>query len=97
MAARGIIKKPLITERSMQLVKKNQFTFIVAMGTTKEMIKNAIQSAFKVDVVAVDTAIQKGKTKRVGKKREMKDLSAIKKAIVTVKEGQKIDIFDLGV
>ncbi len=92
-----IIRRPIITERSMQLAKENKFSFVVARSATKEMIKNAISKTFKVDVIGVDVTVQKGKTKRFGNKREERRLTAEKKAIVTVKSGQKIDIFDLGV
>lgn len=97
MVMGSVIRKPIITERSMQLAKENKFSFVVARSANKEMIKKAISKAFKVDVIGVDVTIQKGKTKRFGNKREERRVSALKKAVVTVKEGQKIDIFDLGV
>lgn len=92
-----VIKKPIITERSMALVKGNQFSFLVDMKAGKEDIKKAIEKTFKVSVTGVDTIVQKGKTKRVGARRTEKALGSFKKAIVTVKSGEKIDIFDLGV
>jgi len=97
MANGQIIRKPIITERSMQLAKTGKFSFIVARGATKVMIKDAATKMFKVDVIGVDTTIQKGKMKRFGSKREERAVPVLKKAVITLKEGQKIDIFDLGV
>ena len=68
----------------------NQVVFKVAMWATKPQIKQAVEALFKVDVKAVNTLIQKGKTKRfqgqVGKRNNTK------KAIVTLAEGQSIDV-----
>lgn len=88
---------PIITERSLALAKQGKFSFLVALDADKASIKKAIKDAFKVDVIGVDTIIQKGKTKRIGMKRVEKKLAKTKKAVVTLKSGQKIDIFDLGV
>lgn len=92
-----VIISPIITERSMALVKQGKFSFRVARNVDKQAIKKAIRDAFKVDVVSVETTTQKGKTQRVGIRRVEKRLQPTKKAVVTLKEGQKIDIFDLGV
>ncbi|HVZ58281.1 MAG TPA: 50S ribosomal protein L23 [Patescibacteria group bacterium] len=94
---RSIIISPLITERSMALVKQGKFSFNVAKNADKGEIKRAVKAMFNVDVVSVDTVTQKGKTQRVGMRRMEKNVPSNKKAIVTLKEGQKIDIFDLGV
>ncbi len=63
----------------------------------KEQKKQEIEEIFKVAVVSVDTRIQKGRTQRVGIRRTVRKLTPTKKAVVTLKDGQKIDIFDLGV
>lgn len=93
----SVILSPIITERSMALVKQNKFSFLVNPKAKKETIKKAIERAFKVSVTDIETNTQKGKTKRVGMRRTEKQLQPFKKAVVTLKEGQKIDIFDLGV
>ena len=92
-----VIQKPLITEKSMGIAKNGKFSFLVAKDADKDMIKKAVENQFKVNVVSVETTVQKGKTKRVGMRRMEKILTPVKKAIVTLKEGQKIDMFDLGV
>lgn len=94
---RSVLIAPVITERSMAFVKQGKFSFTVASTANKESIRKAINTQFGVDVVSIETTIQKGRTKRVGVRRAEKSLSPLKKAIVTLKTGQKIDIFDLGV
>jgi large subunit ribosomal protein L23 len=81
----------------MALAKQNKFTFLVAPAAKKETIRKAIEDTFKVSVTGIETNTQKGKSKRVGMRRTEKHLQPFKKAVVTLKEGQKIDMFDLGV
>lgn len=91
-----VIVKPVITERSMDAVSKGKFTFAVALRADKNAIKQAVERAFKVEVVSVATRVIKGKKKRVGMRRSEVLQSPIKKATVTVKPGQKIDVFEAG-
>ncbi|HEY2048985.1 MAG TPA: 50S ribosomal protein L23 [Caulobacteraceae bacterium] len=84
------ILAPLITEKATQLSDQNKLVFKVALDATKEEIAAAVEELFKVNVVKVNTLIQKGKTKRFrGRPGRRSD---IKKAIVTLREGQSIDI-----
>jgi large subunit ribosomal protein L23 len=84
------ILAPLITEKSTLLSEQNKVVFKVADTATKDEIAAAVESLFKVNVVKVNTLIQKGKTKRFrGIKGRRND---IKKAIVTLAEGQSIDV-----
>lgn len=92
-----IIKRPIISEKSMAAAKNGKFSFIVASDADKIEIKSAVEAQFNVTVTAVETIMQKGKTKRVGLRRMEKNVAPVKKAYVTLKEGQKIDMFDLGV
>lgn len=92
-----VIRRPVITEKSMEAAKKGKFSFLVARDADKDIIKKAVEDQFKVEVISVETTVQKGKTKRVGMRRMEKTMNPIKKAVVTLKEGQKIDMFDLGV
>lgn len=91
-----VVIKPVITEKSLTDAKNGKFTFIVAKNSTKTDIKKAVADQFKVKVIAIATVMVKGKTKRVGKRRAEKVLSPIKKAIVELEKGQKIDLFDVG-
>lgn len=88
---RDILKKPLITEKSMDLVGENKYTFIVDLNSNKIEIKRAVEELFKVKVDKVHTLRYKGKVKRV--RGRIGRTSAYKKAIVTLKEG-KIEIFE---
>lgn len=92
-----VIKKPHITEKSMRLVAENKYTFLVNLGADKKIIKKAIEKAFKVNVLGVKTIKIKGKKRRVGRfRRKEKKMPDIKKAIVQLKKGQKIDVFETG-
>jgi large subunit ribosomal protein L23 len=96
MNVNSVVIRPLITEQSMEMAGKGRFTFAVARFADKGSIKRAIEDKFGVDVVSIGTRVVKGKTKRVGIRRAEINETIWKKAIVTVKEGQKISIFDLG-
>ena len=85
-----VIRAPLVTEKSTMLSENNQVMFKVAMTATKPDIKEAVERLFNVKVLAVNTLIRKGKNKRF---RSVKgQQSDFKKAIVTLEEGQTIDI-----
>ena len=88
--AYDLIKKPIVTEKSSLLSENNQVIFEVKVTATKLEIKKAIESLYSVKVKAVNTLRVKGKVKRfrgiVGKRAE------IKKAIVSLADGQSIDI-----
>ena len=84
------ILAPMITEKATVLSEHNKVVFRVAMDSTKEQIAEAVEELFKVKVTKVNTLIQKGKTKRFrGRPGRRID---VKKAIVTLQEGQSIDI-----
>lgn len=90
------IIKPVISEKSMNHVKKGKFTFVVARTAGKEEIKKEIENKFKVKVVSVATSITKGKTKRFGARRLETAMPSYKKVTVKLEAGQKIDLFDIG-
>ena len=84
------ILAPVITEKATVLTEQNKVVFRVAMDATKDEIAAAVEELFKVRVVKVNTLITKGKTKRFrGIKGRRSD---VKKAVVTLAEGQSIDI-----
>jgi len=85
-----VIVSPAITEKSTMLGENNQVVFNVARSATKPEIKAAVEALFKVKVEAVNTQNRKGKTKRFrGVKGRTSD---VKKAIVTLAEGQSVDV-----
>jgi len=85
-----VIVAPHITEKSTLVSEANAVVFKVANDATKPQIKAAVEAIFGVGVTAVNTLVQKGKTKRwKGKPYTRSD---IKKAIVTLKDGDSIDV-----
>lgn len=89
-----IIKKPIITEKSLEAVKLNRYTFAVDKKANKHQIKKAVESYFKVDVVRVSTSTTKGIIKRTGRRRLPRKQPDLKKAIIEIKAGQKITSFE---
>ena len=81
---------PIITEKSTLVAEDNKVIFRVALNATKPEIKQAVENLFKVDVTAVNTIRVKGKTKRF--RGMLGRRSDYKKAIVTLKDGQSVDI-----
>lgn len=90
--ARDIIIKPVVTEKSVDLMAENKYCFKVASHANKIDVKRAIEEIFKVRVINVHTMNVKGKKKRVG--RHLGMTSGYKKAIVTLAEGDTIEIFE---
>ena len=85
----NIIKKPMMTEKTTNLNQYNQYSFVVSMDSTTYEIKKAIEKIFKVKVTKVNTSIMRGKQKSFkGNSGYKKD---IKKAVVTLDEGNTID------
>jgi large subunit ribosomal protein L23 len=87
---------PIITEKSMEAADKGKFSFKVSKSADKKTIKKTVAEKFKVDVVSISTANVKGKKRRFGAKRKEVALPSFKKAIVRLKAGQKIAMFDAG-
>jgi large subunit ribosomal protein L23 len=85
-----VVLAPVITEKSTMLSEHNAVVFKVANDATKPQIKAAVEALFKVQVTGVNTLNQKGKTKRW--KGRPYTRSDVKKAIVTLAEGQSIDV-----
>ena len=85
-----IILSPVVTEKSTNLNALNKLTFKVAKDANKNTIKKSIEKLYKVEVIKINTILSKPKIKivrgKIGKK------TGYKKAIVTLKEGQTIDV-----
>ena len=90
----NVIKRPVITEKASKLNTLRQYVFEVEPNSNKIQIKSAIESMFSVDIVGLRTVRVKGKAKsRFTKKGLMRGKSALrKKAYITLKEGQTLDI-----
>ena len=87
-----ILRRPLITEKSNVLQAQGKYAFEVDRGASKPQIKQAVQKAFKVEVTAVNVVIVPGKRRRLG--RRQLPAKPWKKAIVTLKPGDKIELFE---
>lgn len=89
----AIIRRPIITEKSTSLKDEhNQVVFEVHLDANKSEIKKAVEKLFKVSVLNVHTQNRQGKRKRLGKTVGRR--KNWKKAIVTLKEGQRVDFFE---
>jgi large subunit ribosomal protein L23 len=88
---RDVLLKPVISEKSYSLLDENKYTFIVSPDANKTQIKQAVEAVFSVKVTSVNTLNRQGKRKRTrtgfGKRKDTK------RAIVTLAEGNRIDIF----
>jgi large subunit ribosomal protein L23 len=90
LRAYDVIRSPVITEKSTNASELSKVVFNVAKNATKGEIKAAVEQLFKVKVTAVNTLVRKGKERRFrGIKGRTSD---VKKAIVTLQEGQSIDV-----
>ena len=85
-----VIRKPIITEKATMTSENNAVVFEVAMGSNKPMIKEAVEALFGVKVKAVNTTITKGKVIRF--RGQMGTRRDVKKAYVTLEEGNTIDV-----
>ncbi len=91
----NVIKGPVITEKLDKAREKlRQYSFLVDRAATKHEVAHAVSALFKVTVEGVRTNIVRGKIKRVGK--SMGKRPNFKKAIVTLKVGDKIELFEGG-
>ncbi|HEY83463.1 MAG TPA: 50S ribosomal protein L23 [Dehalococcoidia bacterium] len=87
-----VLRRPLVTEKNTILQAQNKYVFEVAKEATKPQIKQAVEKAFKVKVTEVNVVNVSGKTRRVG--RRIVHTPSWKKAIVTLKPGDKIEFFE---
>ncbi len=88
-----ILKKPHMSEKATDLTKKDQYVFDVHPRANKPEIKKAIESFYGVDVLSVNMIKIPAKAKRMG--RNISFRKGCKKAVVTIKKGQKIEVFTL--
>lgn len=94
MAKNIILKRPIISEKSLTGASFGEYTFEVSLRATKEAIAKAVKEIFGVDATGVKTLVVKGRSKRALKTRRTIKVTPWKKAIVKIKSGQKIDLFE---
>ncbi|MYC31904.1 MAG: 50S ribosomal protein L23 [Chloroflexi bacterium] len=87
-----VLLRPTITEKSTLLQEEGQYTFEVAPKANKTLVKQAIEKNFGVTVVAVNITVNRGKRKRYGPR--FKKRPDVKKAVVTLRAGDRIDLIE---
>ena len=87
-----VLRRPIITEKGTLMAENNQYAFEVAMDANKVMVKEAVEKRFGVNVLKVNVMRMPGKTRRFG--RRVSTTPSWKKAIVTLAEGQTIEVFE---
>ena len=92
MEARDILIRPIVTEKSTALMEQGKYTFRVPLAATKIQIRQAVEQIFRVKVQAVNTMRYEGKVKRLGRTQGRR--SDWKKAVVTLKPGETIELFE---
>jgi large subunit ribosomal protein L23 len=87
-----VVKRPLITEKATLMKEQNRYAFEVAKEANKRQIKDAVEAAFKVNVVKVNVMTVPGKMRRIGRRQVL--TQSWKKAVVALEAGQKIEFFE---
>jgi large subunit ribosomal protein L23 len=92
--ARDVILRPVVSEKSYGLLEANVYTFVVAPDASKPEIHDAVESIFGVTVKKVNTLNRKGKAIRNRKTGRMGHRADVKRALVTLVDGDSIDLFE---
>ena len=87
-----VLLRPIVTEKSTQLQERDKYVFQIALRANKVMVREAVQKAYDVKVTSVNIIRTPGKVKRYGPRRVKRP--GTKKAIVTLKQGDRIQIFE---
>lgn len=87
-----VLRRPIISEKSTMLQQQDKYTFEVAVKASKQQVRQAVEKALKVRVVAVNVVTVPGKTRRIGRRQVR--TSSWRKAVVTLRPGQKIEFFE---
>lgn len=87
--------RPVITEKSMVAARRGVFTFVVAGSSAKSLVKELVEKTFKVHVTRINMTVHHQDGKRTGAKRLLGLSTKVKHALVQLKSGERIDLFDL--
>ncbi len=93
--ARDVIIAPIVSEKSYALLEQNVYTFKVHPSASKPEIRDAVESIFGVRVLKVNTLNRKGKRKRNRKNFTFGSRPDVKRALITLAEGDSIELFDV--
>ena len=91
---RDVIIRPVVSEKSYGLLDDGVYTFVVANDSNKVEIRSAVEALFSVKVTKVNTLNRKGKRKLNRRSRTFGKRPDLKRAVVTLAEGQTIDLFE---
>lgn len=92
-----VVKRPVITEKTLKLANtQNVYVFEVDRLANKNQIKKAIKDLFSVDILKINTIMRPKVKKATGKKRLKVTKPKTKKALIKLKDGDSIDLFDIG-
>lgn len=91
---RDVLIRPVVSEKSYAAIDRNVYTFIVAPNSNKVQIRQAVESIFNVTVINVNTMNRKGKRKRNRRMPTFGKRPDTKRAIVTLKQGDSISLFE---
>jgi len=89
---KNVLLAPVVSEKSVAAMEENKYTFLVATDSNKIEIRKAVEKQFNVHVLKVRTMNYEGKLKRMGRFQGRR--SSYKKAVVTLKEGESIPVFE---
>ena len=92
---RDVLLEPVVSEKSYSLLEENVYTFNVFPDATKPEIKQAVETLFEVTVLKVNTLNRKGKRVRDRRSGKMNVRSGAKRAMVTLADGDEIDLFEV--
>ena len=92
---RDVLLEPVVSEKSYSLLEENVYTFNVSPDATKPEIKQAVETLFEVTVLKVNTLNRKGKRVRDRRSGKMNVRSGAKRAMVTLADGDEIDLFEV--
>ncbi len=92
---RDIVMAPIVSEKSYELLEANVYTFKVNPAATKPEIKDAVESLFGVTVLKINTINRKGKRRRNRRSPTFGRRPDVKRALVTLAEGDQIELFDV--
>ena len=93
--ARDVVLAPIVSEKSYELLEANVYTFRVHPDASKPEIKDAVESLFDVTVLKVNTMNRKGKRRRNRRSPTFGRRPDVKRALVTLAEGDEIELFDV--
>jgi len=94
MKLSNVLIKPIITEKASGSSEVGKYTFSAVLTSSKEEIAYEVKRLFGTDATAVKTSIVPGKSKRIGRTNRYAKTGKWKKAVVSLKKGQKIDLFE---